>query len=44
MGKRYPDIDMDWCIAADEVHEIFYPGFAIGVSREFLYDVRDVMA
>lgn len=44
MGKRYPDIDMDRCFAADEVREIFYPGFAIAVSRKFLDGVRDVMS
>ncbi len=43
-GKRYPDIVVDWCFAADEVCEIFYPGFAIAVSRKFFGGVRDVMS
>lgn len=43
-GKRYPDIGADRCFAADEVREIFYPGFAIAVSRKFFDGVRDVMA
>jgi len=43
-GKRYPDIGMDRYFAADEVREIFYPGFALAVSRNFFDGVRDVMS
>lgn len=43
-GKRYPDIGMDRYFAADEVREIFYPGFALAVSRKFFDGVRDVMS
>ncbi len=42
-GKRYPDICVNGYYAEDEVREIFYPGFAIAVSRKFFGGVRDVM-
>ena len=44
MDKRYPDINLDRCFAADDVREIFYPGFSIAVSRKFFDGVRDVMS
>jgi hypothetical protein len=31
-------------LAYDEVREIFYPGFAIAVSRKFFVGARDVMS
>lgn len=43
-GKRYPDIGMDRYFAADEVREVFYPGFALAVSRKFFDGVRDIMS
>jgi hypothetical protein len=42
-GKRYPDIGVDRSFAVDEVREVFFPGFAIAVSRKFFGGVRDVM-
>lgn len=44
MGKRYPNIGVDRCFASDEVREIFYPGFAIAVSRKFFGGVLDVIS
>jgi len=44
MGKRYPHIGVDRYFLTDEVSEIFYPGFAIAVSRKFFGGVRAVMS
>jgi hypothetical protein len=42
-GKRYPDIEVNRSFAADEVHDVFYPGFTIALSQKFFGVVRDVI-
>ncbi len=29
--------------AADEVHEVFYPGFTIAISQKFFSDLRKIL-
>lgn len=42
-GKRYPDIGVNRSFAADEVHDVFYPGFTIALSQKFFGVVRNVI-
>lgn len=42
-GRRFPEILVDKYYAVDEMHEAFYPGFAIALSQKFFSYVRDIM-
>ncbi len=38
-----PDIEVNRSFAADEVYEVFYPGFTTAMSQKFFCDVRNIL-